>query len=90
MTGAIADGGDAAPDDSTTTASPGDVLAPLTGTVTSWLVDEGDRVERGTPVATLEAMKMETQVMAPVSGVIHRTASIGDLVDYGEPMGRVE
>ena len=90
MTGAVADGGDAAPDASTTTASPGDVLAPLTGTVTSWLVDEGDRVEQGTPVATLEAMKMETQVMAPVSGVIHRTASIGDLVDYGEPMGRIE
>ena len=40
------------------------------GTVTKWLVKQGDRVEAGQPIVTLEAMKMEHVHVAPVSGII--------------------
>ncbi|WP_300765745.1 biotin carboxylase N-terminal domain-containing protein [uncultured Bifidobacterium sp.] len=82
--------GDGGVSDGSSSHRHGDIVATLTGTVTSWLVGEGSRVEMGQPVATLEAMKMETQVTAPLSGSIHRTASIGDLVDFGGSLGHIE
>ncbi len=55
------------------TADPGQVAAPFSGVVTL-KVNEGDRVEAGTPVASIEAMKMEAAITANVSGVVQRLA----------------
>ncbi|WP_314688794.1 biotin/lipoyl-containing protein, partial [uncultured Bifidobacterium sp.] len=68
---------------------PGTIAAPLTGTVVSWLAEDGSHVDEGQTVAVLEAMKMETRVTSPASGVLHVAVKAGDLVDYGSPMGRV-
>jgi len=52
---------------------PGHVAAPFMGVVTLQ-VAEGDRVAVGQPVATIEAMKMEAAITAPVAGVVQRRA----------------
>jgi pyruvate carboxylase len=52
---------------------PGHVAAPFAGVVTV-TVTEGDSVEAGATVATIEAMKMEAAITAPVSGVVQRLA----------------
>ena len=50
---------------------PGQVGAPFSGTVTL-KAQSGGRVEAGDPIATIEAMKMEAAITAPVSGRIER------------------
>jgi len=52
---------------------PGHVAAPFDGVVTI-NVAEGDAVEAGATVATIEAMKMEASITAPVSGTVQRLA----------------
>ena len=54
-------------------ADPGQVAAPFSGVVTL-KVSEGDRVEAGTPVASIEAMKMEAAITSSVAGVVGRLA----------------
>jgi pyruvate carboxylase len=60
-------------------ADPGDpaqVAVPFDGSVTVNVV-EGDRVEAGATVATIEAMKMEAAITAPRAGIVQRLAITG-------------
>jgi pyruvate carboxylase len=52
---------------------PGHVAAPFSGVVTLQ-VEEGQQVEVGQAVATIEAMKMEAAITAPVAGTVRRLA----------------
>jgi pyruvate carboxylase len=54
----------------------GHVAAPFDGLVTP-VVAAGDRVEAGQTVATIEAMKMEASISAPVAGTVERLAFDG-------------
>jgi pyruvate carboxylase len=54
-------------------ADPGQVAAPFAGVVTL-TVAEGDTVEAGQGIATIEAMKMEAAITAPRGGTVSRTA----------------
>ncbi|MBB3082347.1 pyruvate carboxylase [Geodermatophilus sabuli] len=54
-------------------SDPGQVAAPFAGVVTLQ-VKEGDPVEAGQPVATIEAMKMEAAITAPQAGTVQRLA----------------
>ncbi|ASU57764.1 MULTISPECIES: pyruvate carboxylase [Nocardiopsis] len=54
-------------------SDPGQVAAPFAGAVTL-TVAEGESVEAGATVATIEAMKMEAAITAPVSGTVTRVA----------------
>ena len=56
--------------------NPGHVAAPFSGTVTV-KAREGDAVEAGEPIATIEAMKMEAAITAPVAGTVQRVALAG-------------
>ncbi|MGA7148554.1 MAG: biotin/lipoyl-containing protein, partial [Microbacterium sp.] len=58
------------------TSKAGQVAAPFSGVVTLKTV-VGDAVAAGQPVASIEAMKMEAAITAPVDGVVERVA-IGD------------
>ena len=55
---------------------PGHVAAPFQGAVTT-VVAEGDKVSAGDVVATIEAMKMEASITAPVDGTVERLALSG-------------
>jgi pyruvate carboxylase len=55
------------------TSQPGQVAAPFGGAVTLG-VAEGDRVEAGQAVATIEAMKMEASITTPIAGTVRRLA----------------
>lgn len=46
------------------------IEAPFGGSVWKLLVDEGDRVEAGDVIAVIEAMKMESPLESPASGII--------------------
>lgn len=64
---------------------PGEVGASMQGQVLEVLVDKGDEVEQGDVLITSEAMKMETNITAPVDGTIDRiTVAPGDSVDSGD------
>jgi pyruvate carboxylase len=57
-------------------SKPGHVAAPFDGAVTV-AVEEGAQVGAGDTVATIEAMKMEASITAPVSGTVERIAIHG-------------
>ncbi|MGX1810757.1 pyruvate carboxylase, partial [Nocardia sp. NPDC055321] len=52
---------------------PAQLAAPFSGVVTV-AVSQGDRVDAGDTVATIEAMKMEAAITAPHAGVVDRVA----------------
>jgi pyruvate carboxylase len=52
---------------------PGHVAVPFDGVVTP-LVSVGEEVRAGQPVASIEAMKMEASITAPVAGTVERLA----------------
>ena len=63
-----------------TGASDPQVRSPMPGTVVSVSVRNGDTVEAGQVLVSVEAMKMEHQLSASIGGTVHLTVSPGDLV----------
>jgi biotin carboxyl carrier protein len=60
------------------------LLTPLPGTIVAVHVATGQQVARGTPLVTVEAMKMEHTLTAPYDGVVSRIAyAITDRVQAG-------
>ncbi|MCP5425867.1 MAG: biotin/lipoyl-binding protein [Gammaproteobacteria bacterium] len=65
--------------------SGGDVTCPLSGTVFKILVKVGERVDTGQDLIVLEAMKMETNIVAAVPGVVKNIpVAEGDAVSQGQ------
>ena len=54
-------------------SDPGQIGAPFAGVVTV-VVAAGDSIESGQTIATIEAMKMEASITAPVAGKVERVA----------------
>lgn len=52
----------------------GMLRAPMSGTITSVSIDQGQTVARGDVMAVLEAMKMEQQIIAPMAGTVATVA----------------
>ena len=62
----------------------GSLLTPLPGTIVAVHVATGQQVARGTPLVTVEAMKMEHTLTAPYDGVVSRIAyALTDRVQAG-------
>jgi propionyl-CoA carboxylase alpha chain len=69
----------------------GGCMAPMTGIIREVRVKEGDRVEKGTILLILEAMKMEHQMVARDVGVVTQVrVEIGQMVDPDEILVIVE
>jgi pyruvate carboxylase len=65
-------------------ANPDHIAAPFAGVVTV-NIDEGDTVEAGQTIATIEAMKMEAAITAPKAGTVKRVAvSATEQVEGGD------
>ncbi|UJB67398.1 ATP-grasp domain-containing protein [Acidovorax sp. YS12] len=69
--------------------APGEVLAPLTGSLVAWRRHGGERVQAGEVIAVLEAMKMETAVAAPRAGRLECLVAAGSVLQAGQCMARV-
>lgn len=58
------------------------VKAPMPGSILSVTVQVGDTVAAGQTVLTMEAMKMENEIVAPAAGVVREVrVKKGDVVD---------
>jgi biotin carboxyl carrier protein len=67
------------------------ISAPMPGKVIGVLVREGDRVEAGTGLMVVEAMKMQNELKAAKAGVVIQiSAKKGDTVAAGEPLIVIE
>lgn len=65
----------------------GVVAAPMPGLVVRVVVTPGQRVEAGTPLIVLEAMKMENELRASGPGVVsHVHVTVGQAVERGSPL----
>ena len=63
------------------------IAAPMQGTVVAFEVQPGDEVYAGKLVLVMEAMKMEHEVRAELSGVVERLGvAAGDTVFEGHPL----
>ena len=70
---------------------PGHVTSSMPGTIVDILVSIGDPVNAGTPVLITEAMKMETEIQAPVAGTVKAIhVSKGDTVNPDETLLEIE
>jgi acetyl-CoA/propionyl-CoA carboxylase biotin carboxyl carrier protein len=65
------------------------VRSPMPGTVVSVSVSNGDTVEAGQVLLSVEAMKMEHQLVAPLDGTVHISISSGDLVKADQVLATI-
>jgi acetyl-CoA/propionyl-CoA carboxylase biotin carboxyl carrier protein len=66
------------------------VSSPIPGTLQQWLVEDGAVVQEGETIALVEAMKMETQVLAKLSGKIKILVGSGSAVTLGEELATID
>jgi acetyl-CoA/propionyl-CoA carboxylase, biotin carboxylase, biotin carboxyl carrier protein len=66
-----------------------EVRSPMPGTVVSVSVANGHAVTAGQVLLSVEAMKMEHQLVAPSDGTVHLSASPGDLVKADQVLATV-
>ncbi len=72
-------------------AGGGVLKAEIPGVVIDVLVSVGDEVKRGDPVAVVEAMKMQNELVAPVSGTVTEVPAVkGRSVNVGEILVVIE
>lgn len=69
----------------------GHVTTAMPGTIVAVLVDTGKKVQAGDPVLVIEAMKMENEIQAPVSGTVTNIfVSKGDAVTPNEALIEIQ
>jgi pyruvate/2-oxoglutarate dehydrogenase complex dihydrolipoamide acyltransferase (E2) component len=60
------------------------------GELVEWLVPPGTRVDEGQPVYVLATDKVEMEVEAPASGVLHHVGEAGQVYSVGTVVARIE
>jgi pyruvate carboxylase subunit B len=70
---------------------PGHVTTSMPGTIIDVLVKVGETVDAGTPVLITEAMKMETEIQAPIAGKVTAINVVkGDAVNPDETLVEIQ
>lgn len=59
-------------------------------TLLEHLVEDGKRVEEGSPLFLIETEKVETEINASASGVVHWTAEVGQVYEVGTRIGHID
>ncbi len=71
--------------------NPAEIGANIPGNIVKVLVKEGDEVNEKQPVAVVEAMKMETNILAPMKGTVDKIyVKEGQQVKAGELIARLK
>ncbi|GAA1419478.1 acetyl/propionyl/methylcrotonyl-CoA carboxylase subunit alpha [Agrococcus citreus] len=65
------------------------LASPMPGTVVATHAADGDTVAEGQAVVSVEAMKMEHVLRAPVAGTVHLHAAVGEQVTRGQELATV-
>ena len=72
-------------------SAPGDVTTTMPGNIVEVLVKVGDVVKAGQAVLISEAMKMETEVQAPINGTVKEVhVAKGDRINPGDVLVEIE
>ena len=66
------------------------IVAPVSGTLQAFKIADGASVAEGDLIAVMEAMKMETQVLAPKAGRLRLRVSEGDYLQAGDVLAMFE
>ena len=66
------------------------VVTTVAGNLHTWVVEDGEPVTAGQAVAVVEAMKMETSILAPVDGKVVITQQAGSYLESGSMIGRID
>jgi 2-oxoglutarate dehydrogenase E2 component (dihydrolipoamide succinyltransferase) len=75
---------------------PTDIVIPALGesitegVIATWLIAEGEYVDRDQPVLELETDKITMELPSPASGVISHKAAEGDTVEVGSVVGGID
>ncbi|MFC5930276.1 ATP-grasp domain-containing protein [Cryobacterium melibiosiphilum] len=87
---ALAGGAGAAATPAAEVVDPAQLRSTMGGTVVKWLIEAGATVAEGDPVLVLEAMKMESTVVAHRAGVLAELAvEAGDTVVVAQPLATI-
>lgn len=70
-------------------ADPQAVLTPVAGNLHAWVVSDGESVSAGQVIAVVEAMKMETSILAPCAGDVQIAKQAGAYFEAGCVIGRI-
>jgi pyruvate/2-oxoglutarate dehydrogenase complex dihydrolipoamide acyltransferase (E2) component len=60
------------------------------GTLSQWLVADGDAVREGQPIYSLESEKSEQDVEAPASGTLKIIGKAGEVYPVGALVGQID
>jgi biotin carboxyl carrier protein len=75
----------------TAEAAAGEIPSPLAGHIVGIAVTVGQSVKKGESLVTVEAMKMNTFVLAPGDGKVAAIlVKVGDVVSESQPLVRIE
>ncbi len=67
------------------------LVAPMPGSITALLVEQGQQVVKGTALLIVEAMKMEFKITAPAAGYVKAfRCAVGDQVNEGTELADFE
>ena len=70
---------------------PTEIGANIPGNIIKVLINEGDEVDEKQPIAVIEAMKMETNILAPIKGVVDKIyIKEGQQVKAGELIAKLK
>jgi pyruvate dehydrogenase E2 component (dihydrolipoamide acetyltransferase) len=65
-------------------------VAMQEGTITEWLVKDGDPIAVGQTLYVIESEKTSFEVESPFAGTIKLLAATGDLMKVGMPVAQIE
>ena len=60
------------------------------GTISEWIVADGATVAHGQPIYVVETDKVETEIEATASGVLHIVAPSGATLAVGDVVAEIE
>lgn len=60
------------------------------GNLMTWIFDHGAYVSEGDVIAEIMVEKLQVDMIAPKSGILHHAVAENDLVEKGDVIGHVE